>query len=392
MSRRSAIFAGLKVGLVVNQADFFLSHRLELAHELRALGAQPYLLCPPNTGEGKAAEHQLPVHTFRMSRSGFNPFSEIRTAMALTRLYRQLQFDLVHHITIKPVLYGTWAARRTGLPAVVNAVTGMGHVFTRTGVLAAIRRGVVNLLYHTLFAHPNMKVIFQNGEDRDTFLMRGLVPPVDAVIIRGSGVDVDQFVVTAEPAGPPVFLFVGRMLADKGVREFAAAARMLRQSHPDWRFLLLGGLDPGNPSALSERELRMWQRDGIEWLGHRDDVAALMSASHVVVLPSYREGVPKTLLEAAASGRAIVASDIAGCREIVSQGVNGLLVPPRTTEPLAAAMERLGTQPALRQRMGSAGRIRSQAFSVHDVVEHTLRVYSVLLADRALPAVAEVVV
>ena len=391
MNRRLAMFAGLKVGLVVNQADFFLSHRLELARALRALGAEPTLLCPPGTGEAKAAQYDLPVITYPLSRSGVNPFAEIGTMLALSKLYRQQQFDLVHHITIKPVLYGTFAARRSGIPAVVNAVTGMGHVFTSQGVRGGLRRTLVNLLYRWLFNHPNMKIIFQNGEDRDTFISRGLVRPVDAIIIRGSGVDPDLFPATDEPAGPPVFLFVGRMLADKGVREFVAAARHLRQRFPDWRFQLLGGLDPDNPSALSEQEMNSCQRDGIEWLGHQQDVAAFMAASHVVVLPSYREGVPKTLLEAAASGRAIVATDIAGCREIVRPGVNGLLVRPRTVEPLIEAMERLGTDSDLRVRMGAAGSTRSKAFSVHDVVEHTVRVYSALLTERIPVPSAEVV-
>jgi glycosyltransferase involved in cell wall biosynthesis len=391
MNRRLAMFAGLKVGLVVNQADFFLSHRLELARALRALGAEPTLLCPPGTGEAKAAQYDLPVITYPLSRSGVNPFAEIGTVLALGKLYRQQQFDLVHHITIKPVLYGTFAARRSGIPAVVNAVTGMGHVFTSQGVRGGLRRTMVNLLYRWLFNHPNMKIIFQNGEDRDMFISRSLVRPVDAIIIRGSGVDPDRFPATEEPVGPPVFLFVGRMLADKGVREFVAAARHLRQRFPDWRFQLLGGLDPDNPSALSEQEMNSCQRDGIEWLGHQQDVATFMAASHVVVLPSYREGVPKTLLEAAACGRAIVATDIAGCREIVRPGVNGLLVRPRTVEPLIEAMERLGTDADLRVRMGAAGSTRAKAFSVHDVVEHTVRVYSALLTDRIPVPSAEVV-
>ncbi len=391
MNRRLAMFAGLKVGLVVNQADFFLSHRLELAKALRALGAEPILICPPDTGEAKAAQYDLPVVTYPMSRSGINPFAEMGTLLALGKLYRQLQLDLVHHITIKPVLYGTFAARRSGIPAVVNAVTGLGHVFTSQGVLGTLRRTVVNLVYRILFGHPNMKIIFQNAEDRDLFITRSFVRPVDAIIIRGSGVDADLFPATAEPSGPPVFLFVGRMLADKGVREFVAAARRLKQHHPQWRFQLLGGLDPGNPSALSEQELRSCQREGIEWLGHQQEVAAFMAASHVVVLPSYREGVPKTLLEAASSGRAIVATDIAGCREIVRPGVNGLLVPPRTVEPLMEAMERLGTDSTLRARMGVAGSTRAKAFSVHDVVEHTLRVYSALLTERVQASSTEVV-
>jgi glycosyltransferase involved in cell wall biosynthesis len=234
-----------------------------------------------------------------------------------------------------------------------------------------------------------MRVIFQNAEDRDVFTRRGLVPAVDAVIIRGSGVNLEHFAETTPPPEPVCFLLIGRMLADKGVREFVSAARRLSRENPSWRFRLLGGVDAGNPSTLSREELESFRPEGIEWLGHRDDVAAQISRHHVIVLPSYREGMPKTLLEAAASGRPIITTDIPGCRDIVRDGVNGLLVPPRDEVALIEAMHRLGTDPQLRERMGRAGRTRAMAFSVEDVVEHTLRVYASLLREQRAGALQD---
>ena len=184
-----------------------------------------------------------------------------------------------------------------------------------------------------------------------------------------------------EPDGPTTFLLVGRMLCDKGVREFVRASGEVRKKHPQWRFLLLGDVDPGNPSTLYTEELIAWQDEfGIEWLGQRDNVAEIMSQCHVVVLPSYREGLPKTLLEAAAARRPMIATDVAGCREVVTHEVTGLLVPPREVEPLIAAMVELGESSELRHRYGDAARKKAEAvFSVGDVVTHTFRVYDDLL-------------
>ena len=392
MNRRAALFRDQRIGLVVNQADFLVSHRLELAIALRDLGTRLVIFCPADSGEEKLAALGFTVRHYPLSRSGRNPFAEVRSLLALSRLYREHELDLVHHVTIKPVLYGTRAARRQGIPAVVNAVPGLGYMYTAQGVRAAVRRGFVNTLYRMFMHPPALRVIFQNSEDRDAFIRRGLVPAMDAIIIRGSGVNLDRFAMTPLPPGPVSFLPVGRMLADKGVREFVSAALRLRRVYPAWRFCLLGGLDPGNPTALRREELESFRQAGIEWLGHRDDVAAQMSAHHVVVLPSYREGMPKTLLEAAACGRPVITTDIPGCRDIVRDGVNGLLVPPRDGDALVAAMEALGTRADLRERMSRAARIRASAFAVEDVVEHTLRVYAALLQEQRGDMIEEVVV
>jgi glycosyltransferase involved in cell wall biosynthesis len=375
------VSAARRIIYVVNEGRFFLSHRLPLAQEAIARGYDVQVVCGEGTGEEGLRAHDVRAHVIPFSRSGFNPVQELATLRAITAIYRRERPDIVHHVTIKPVLYGTRAASAAGVNAVVNAVPGMGFVFTRRGFAASVRRAFVNLMYRLFLEHPNMRVIFQNREDMRGFVAHAIIDRSQGALIRGSGVDLDMFRASAESTGPVTFLLVARMLWHKGVGEFVEAARSLRPRYPDWRFVLVGDIDRGNPASLAREHLERWQSEGlIEWLGHRADVAALMSASHVVCLPSYREGLPKTLLEAAASARAMVASDAAGCREVVHDGVTGLVVPVRDVAALATAMERLGRDPALRVRFGRAARDKAEAvFSVRDVVVHTFRVYDELL-------------
>ncbi|MEM7000714.1 MAG: glycosyltransferase family 4 protein [Pseudomonadota bacterium] len=374
----------MKLLYVVNEAQFFLSHRLPLGLEALARGCEVVVVTAPGTGEERLAQYGFRHIPVEMSRSDFQLMSELRTYRQLCEVYRAEQPDLVHHVTIKPVVYGSFAARAAGVAAVVNAVPGMGFVFSRGGVLAAVRRFFVNLLYRLALAPTNMRVIFQNSEDMRSFINHGIVPRERTVLIRGAGVDLQEFVNTSEPDGPVTFVLPSRMIRDKGVVRFALAAGSLRRDFPEWRFWLAGGVDPGNPAALSEQELRdLEMRYGVTWLGHRDNMAQVIRDCHVVCLPtSYREGLPKVLLEAAASGRAMVASNIAGCREVVTEGVTGLLVEAEDVEELRQAMQRLGEDPGLRERCAAAARMKAEAvFSVADVVEHTFRVYDELQAS-----------
>ena len=373
---------GVKIIYVVNEVGFFLSHRLPLGKAAKKLGLDVIVVAAPNTGEERLAEYEIDFVPVPMSRSRFSLFAELRAYQALKRIYRAEKPDIVHHVTIKPVMYGTIAARRPQVEAVVNAVPGMGFVFTRRGPIASVRRAIVNVAYRFALVHKNMRVIFQNTDDLRGFIGHALVRKENAVLIRGSGVDLNEFGSTDEPANTPVtFLLVGRMLCDKGVREFVKAAGIVRRKHPDWKFLLVGDIDPGNPSTLYKEELIAWQEEyGVEWLGHQTNVPQIMQRSHVIVLPSYREGLPKTLLEGAAARRPMIASDVAGCREVVTHGVTGLLIPPREVEPLAQAMNTLGESADLRQRYGAAPRQKAEAvFSVEDAVTHTFRVYNELV-------------
>jgi glycosyltransferase involved in cell wall biosynthesis len=372
-----------KILFVVNDAGFFKSHRLRLAQEAGARGYERVVACGRSTGEAALCEYGIRCRTFPLSRSGLNPIRDLNTFIALLRIYRDEKPDIVHHVTIKPVIYGTLASRLAHVPAVVNAIPGMGFVFTQRGFTASVVRNLVNLLYRIALVHGNMRFIFQNREDLQNFVEHTVIPEKQTYLIRGSGIDLNDFPSTPEPPGPVTFVLLARMLSDKGIREFVEAARRVRSSQPQWRFVLAGGVDHGNPSSLTEAELQAWNAEGVvEWLGHRSDVRAILAGAHVVCLPSYREGLPKSLLEASGIGRPMIASNVPGCREVVRDGITGLLVEPRDALALADAMMRLGLDPTLRARLGRAARERAEAlYSIEDVVRDTFLIY-----DELLPA------
>lgn len=368
--------------IVVNDIPFFLSHRLPIALGARATGYDVHIAAPDHQRRSEIEREGLAFHPIPLSRSGATPWSEIGVLRALIRLYEVLRPDLVHHVTHKPVLYGSVAARLTRVPAVVNAISGLGYVFIAPGWRATIRRRAITAAYHLAFAHPNCRGIFQNSDDADVFLGPGAVRPGQVVYIRGSGVDLTHFRPTPEPQGVPVVMLASRMLWDKGVGDFVDAARLLRGRGVPCRAVLVGDTDPGNPSAVPRTQLESWVADGVvEWWGHRSDIGTVLASANVVCLPSYREGLPKVLLEAAASGRAIVTTDVPGCREVVREGENGLLVPVRDPEALAVALQRLIADPGKRAELGARSRAIAEAeFGVRGVVDATLAVYASLRA------------
>jgi glycosyltransferase involved in cell wall biosynthesis len=325
----------------------------------------------------------LAVHELRFSRSGANPFELLRDFLDLLRLYRRLGPDLVHLVALKPMLLGGMAAKLVGVRRVILAVPGRGSVFSARGPLAALRRLIVTVLYRLAYRRGSNRVIIQNAEDRDYFLGRGVFAAHDIRLIRGSGADIARLMPVREPGGTPLVVFASRMLKEKGATDFVAAARLLRARGVEGRFVLVGDPDPGNPHSHTRAELQAWADSGVvDWWGHRADIGAVFAGCHVVCLPTvYGEGVPKVLIEAAACGRPIVTTDQAGCRDIVRNAHNGLLVPARDVEALAAALERLLRDPALRQQMGAHGRALVEAeFSLDIVVRQTLEIYRELLA------------
>ena len=380
--------AGRRLLFVHNDIGYFLSHRLPVAQAAIAAGAEVQLAAPPGAGEGPAAAlaaQGIDLVPLALVRRRMNPLGEAGTVAALARLYRRLRPELAHHVTIKPVLYGGLAARAAGVPAVVAAVPGRGTVFTRQGRAAAVLRAGVRQAYRRALAHPNGQVIFQNPDDLAYFVDTGLLGAERAVLIRGSGVDPAEFY-PAPPAArsgePALVLFAARMLWDKGVAGYVEAARRLRAEGVQARFVLCGEPDAGNPGAVPVAQLQAWHAEGaVEWLGRRDDMPALLRQAQVVCLPSaYGEGVPKILIEAAASGVAIVTTDTPGCREIVQHGHNGLLVPPKDTPALVAALAALLADPARCAQFGAAGRARVLAqFALPQVVAQTLALYARLL-------------
>jgi glycosyltransferase involved in cell wall biosynthesis len=374
-----------KILFVINDAPFFMSHRLPLALAARDAGYEVHVATPASPLSAIIQKQGLNFHAIPLHRSSTRLWRELRSFQALLNLYRQLKPDLVHHVTIKPVLYGGVAARLAKVPAVIYAVPGLGHVFVQNGIKAKLLRSVVKRLYGYVFRHPHTKVIFQNPDDQRLMLKALLLAEDDACLIRGAGVDMNSFTPHPEAAGTPVVVLAARMLWEKGVGEFVDAARQLHEQKIEARFILAGESDPGNPSAVPVWQLEQWHDSGVvEWWGACDDMPRVFAEAHVVCLPSYYpEGVPKVLIEAAACGRPIVTTDMPGCREVVRHEENGLLVPVRNPTALAAALRRLITSPVLRQFLGQRGREIAEAeFALEKVVEQTLAIYREMLSDN----------
>lgn len=362
----------MKIILIANTDWYLFNFRLPLARALRERGDSILLISPGGEYAEKLVAQGFPWQELKLDRSGVNPFAEVLSLYRLWRCYRRERPDLVHHFTIKPVLYGSIAALLAGVPAVVNSVTGLGYVFTRSSWPL---RALVSFLYRIVLWRT--WAIFENPDDRAIFLERKLADPQRATLIRGAGVDTNRFRPVAEPDGPAVVMLPARLLWDKGVGEFVDAARLLRERGLAARFVLAGSSDPGNPTAVPSQRLDEWQKQNlVEWWGWQDNMLAAYSRATLICLPSYREGVPTALIEAAACGRAIVTTDVPGCREIVRHNENGLLVPVRDPVALANALQTLLENPALRRKFADAGRrIAVDEFDIQRVVRSTLAYY-----------------
>ena len=366
--------SGRKLLFFVTEDYYFVSHRLALAVAARAEG---YDVCVVTRVRGCGDTIRgagLRLLPFENARSSLNPLTELLTLGRLIRLYRRERPDLVHHVAMKPVLYGSVAARLAGRPAVVNAVAGMGWLFISGSVWARWLERPIRAVFKRVL---NIGIaLVQNPDDARLLVEVGL-PKSRIRRVPGSGVDVRVFLPRPEPEGTPVVTLAARLLWDKGVGEFVGAARLLRQRGIAARFLLAGEPDPVNPASILAGDLAAWVREGVvEHLGWVSDMPDLLATCHLVCLPSYREGLPKSLIEAAAAGKAIVTTDVPGCREVVRHGDNGLLVRPRDVESLADALRRLIIDPDLRGRMGARSRVRAeQEFGLDAVVKQTLAIY-----------------
>jgi glycosyltransferase involved in cell wall biosynthesis len=367
----------MKVLLFANTDWYLFNFRLSLANALSEKGVEVVLLSPPGEYVNRLKEGGFRWVEIPMSRGGINPFSEFRTFFKLWKLYRSEKPDLVHHYTIKCVLYGSLAAHFTGVKSIINSITGLGFVFTGNTVIHRILRNVVSLAYRLVLSKT--RVIFQNQTDRNFFLSTRLISPESAELIRGSGVDVGLYYPTQEPQeAPPVILFPGRLLRDKGIFEFIEASRILKDKKVTARFVVVGGLYEANPTSVSHQQFQGWLNEGIiEYWGWSDEMNKVYPLVNIVCLPSYREGLSKTLIEACASGRAIVTTDVPGCRDVVNHGENGLLVPPKNSTALAGALQELILAPQTRQRMAASGRkLAERDFSMQKVIQETFAVYT----------------
>jgi glycosyltransferase involved in cell wall biosynthesis len=362
---------------VVNNPDFLVSHRLVLVRGARAAGYDVHAITPEGPGQRVLKEEGVETHSWMLDRKGQGPLVEARSVAALVRLYARLQPDIVHHVTIKPVLYGSAAARLLRRPAVVNAVSGFGYVFLASGAVAEVRRRAIAAAYRVALSTPRSVVVLQNDDDEADLRRAGALGSATVVKIRGSGVDLSRFHASPEPPGPPLVVLPARMLRDKGVEEFVEAARRVRARKPSVRFVLVGGLDPGNPAAVTRAELDTWTKEGVvEWWGHQTDMPGVFAQATVVCLPSYREGMPKALLEAAAVGRALITTDAPGCRDAVDGGRAGLLVPVRDAAAIADAVLALVEDPSRRAILARSARLRAEShFDERAVLAEHLRVY-----------------
>jgi len=370
-----------KLIFVVNTPGFFLSHRLPLAIYAKAAGYEVHVATAFGPEIKEIEAQGLKHHVVPFARSGQNPFKEALAICRLIWLFRRLKPSLIHLITIKPVLYGGIASRIAGVSSVVSAVSGLGTVFLTKSFAGKLRRWFVIRLYGLAFNQKRLVVIFQNNDDRNILLSSGVVDFLHTRIIHGSGVDLAEYKFSPERDCQLVAVMAARLLKDKGVYEFVEAARVLRSRRVAVKMRLIGSLDSGNPTSVTKEDLQSWALEGIvEVLGYRDDIAAQYAQAHIVCLPSYREGLPKSLIEAAACGRAVVTTDVAGCRDAIIPNVTGLLVPVRDPVALADAIQKLVDEPELRREMGIAGRrLAEDRFAIKGVVDQHLQIYEEVL-------------
>lgn len=368
---------------IVNVDWFFISHRLPIALQAIERGYEVHVATAITGNLALLEREGLIVHPLTLHRSRSSVAAVLSEFVEILSVIRVVAPDIVHLVTIKPVLLGGIAARLTGVPAVVSAVSGLGFIFINNGVAASIRRVVISLLYRLSLGHPNQRVIFQNSDDQLKLSELAHLPVDSTTLISGSGVDLSLYSRQPLSSGLPVVLLAARLLVDKGVREFVAAAKLVNSSSVCARFVLVGEVDLLNPASVRQHELDRWRTDGlVELWGYHDDMAQVLASSTMVVLPSYREGFPKVLIEAAACGRAVVTTDVPGCRDAIEDGVTGLLVPVRNVDALANAISSLLMDLSRCDEMGKAGRKRAEEmFDVRQVVAEHMRIYQQLLSE-----------
>lgn len=364
----------MKVLLIAGLAESLTNFRGPLITALLARKVQVHVAAP-DLEAGSATHAKLvalgcQVHSIALARAGTNPLADLRTLVSLVLLMRKVRPRVVLAYTIKPVIYGMLAARLTGVAKRFALITGLGYTFqsSATGQLQKLVRHLYKLALKCAD-----KVFFQNPDDQALFKELGLINGVVSVVVNGSGVDLSHYAAQPMSSNVPTFLMISRLLGDKGVREYAQAAMQLKAQNPTAVFRLAGWIDE-NPNAIAQQELEAWvSSDAIEYLGKLDDVRPSLAECSVFVLPSYREGTPRSVLEAMAIGRAIITTDAPGCRETVKQGVNGFLIPIKNFAALADAMQICINQPELVAKMAQSSlQIVVEKYDVYKVNKHML--------------------
>lgn len=378
-------FSGAKVLLVANTSWYLFNFRLPLLRDLRLAGYAVEAVAPHDSYTSLLEAEGFTVHHWVVARSSINPLLELRALVDLLRVYRREQPDLVHHFTIKACLYGTLAAKGARVYRVVNAITGLGHVFLGRRKRTRLLRRMLKPLYRAVFSARRSTVVFQNADDQERLIRLGITDGDRARLIRGSGVDIEHFRPQQHSAGrfhtPLQVLFPCRLIREKGMEDILWACRSLWAQGIPLELLVAGAIDDGNRSALSPADLEALRREPrIRFLGHVDDMRSLYASSDVVVLPSWREGLSRALIEAAAMERPIITTDVPGCRDVVDHGRTGLLVPLHDGRSIELAIQLLLENPDLAKRFGEAARQKVvDEFQVSLVNDSTLEQYSRLL-------------
>jgi glycosyltransferase involved in cell wall biosynthesis len=370
--------------MVVTEDWYFLSHRLALARQAQNSGFSVTVATGPGHRGAEIQAAGIDHVVFPLTRSGVHPLREVAALRGLTAVMRRVRPDIVHLVAAKPIVYGNVAAALAGRPPVLSAVAGLGYLYLNSGTSAKLMRATYEAAFRA-FVRPRRRcrVLVQNADDADLMTSRGLARPSQIVKVTGSGVDISRFRAVAEPALGPVRVLVhSRMLWDKGIGELVAAIRVLKQRDvPAFEVRLVGDPDAANPASIGADQLRAWVAEGlVVWAGRQSDIPGELCACHIACLPSYREGAPLSLIEAAAAGRPIVTTDVPGCREIVRHEDNGLLVEVRDAATLANALERLIRDRELRLRLGRRGRERAEGeFAAEIVNEQIVATYRRML-------------
>jgi glycosyltransferase involved in cell wall biosynthesis len=362
-----------KLLFVVTEDWYFVSHRLQLAIAASEAGYDVVVATRMAKHADIIQKAGIRLIPFELSRRAGNPMLEF---WALVKLYRREKPDIVHHVALKLVLYGALAVRFTNISAQVNAVTGLGWLYMSNNPIVRFGRPLITWFLARLLNSTNSRVIVQNPDDEELLTKAGVLQS-RIRMVQGAGVDTDKFLPTSELKDPVCVLLAARLLWDKGVGEFVDAARVLKQKVSNVRFVLVGNPDIDNPASILEETIRAWEKENIvEWWGYQKEMVPIFQSTHIVCLPSYREGLPKVLIEAASCGLPIVSTDVPGCREIVRDDYNGILVPKGDSFSLSNALLRLIEDPDLRAKMGKRSReLVLDKFSSKYVIAKTLNIY-----------------
>lgn len=371
-----------KLLFLVNVDWFFVSHRLEIARAALEKGYEVHVATTFTDHASTIRDNGLILHELQMSRSGSKIIGNLKTFIEIVKIFRKVNPKLVHLVTIKPVILGGIAARFTKIHGVIAAVSGLGSAFLDNGIFGKIKRFFIKRLYRISLGNLNIQVICQNQNDIEDIQKISKLPLTNFSLIEGSGVSLTKFTFSEDDCEVPNVIMASRLLRDKGVMEFAGAARLLKESNTNVKMILVGEPDPDNPSSITKSQVISWEREGIlEYWGHQEDMEKVLQQSSIVVLPSYREGFPKILIEAAACGRAVITTDVPGCRDAIYNGITGILVPERNAIALANSIKELAIDPILYKEMGKRGRkMAERRFDVDNVISQHFKIYNQLLS------------